>query len=55
MTEGFSGVAENGRHMSSESTEFNNYMPVGPYLGGLCYFIFFVVVGSYLFFQMPFL
>lgn len=41
--------------MSSETNEYNNYMPVGPYLAGLCYFIFFVVVGSYLFFRMPFL
>jgi hypothetical protein len=39
----------------SESTDYNNTMPVGYYLGGLCYFIFFVVVGSYLFFRMPFL
>ena len=42
--------------MSNETTnEYSNYMPVGPYLGGVCYFIFFVVVGSYLFFRMPFL
>lgn len=41
--------------MSTETNDFNNVTPVMPYLGGLLYFIVFVVVGSYLFFRMPFL
>jgi len=40
--------------MSSE-TDFNNTTPVIPYLGGVAYFICFVVFGSYLAFRMPFL
>lgn len=41
--------------MSSSETDFNNTTPVGYYLGGLAYFITFVLVGSYCFFRMPFL
>lgn len=40
---------------SSTDDGFNDFMPTGYYLAGLCYFIFFVIVGSYLFFRMPFL
>ncbi len=40
---------------TTTETGFDNTTPVGYYLAGLCYFIFFVVVGSYLFFKMPFL
>jgi hypothetical protein len=39
----------------STQTDFNNTTPVVPYVLGLLYFITFVVVGSYLFFRMPFL
>jgi hypothetical protein len=39
----------------SNTTEYNNVTPVVPYVGGVAYFITFVVVGSYLFFRMPFL
>lgn len=44
----------NAYRMSAQS-EFSNVNPVGPYVGGVLYFILFVVVGSWLFFRMPFL
>lgn len=41
--------------MVDSDTEFNNTTPTGYYLAGLCYFICFVLFGSYAFFRMPFL
>ncbi len=39
----------------SEDPGFNRGTPVMQYLGGLGYFVLFVLVGSYLAFRMPFL
>lgn len=47
--------AENATRMSSTDQGFNDFTPTGYYLAGLCYFICFVLFGSYFAFRMPFL